>query len=82
MIDIDDLSSLKNKLYIINIIVKVFVIAFTITFDSLYLVINLLRARSFNNLGFAYYKSNGEKIYLNLKLSKSNKFEFDLKEEG
>ncbi len=45
-------------------------------------LINLLRARSFNNLGFAYYKSNGEKIYLNLRLSKNNKFELDLKEEG
>ena len=37
-------------------------------------LINLLRARSFGNRGFAYYELDGEKIYLNLRLSYQNKF--------
>jgi methionyl-tRNA formyltransferase len=34
-----------------------------------------LRARTFGNKGFAYFEEGGQKIYLNLKLSKTNKFE-------
>ena len=37
-------------------------------------LINLLRARSFGNRGFAYYELDGEKIYLNLRLSYQNRF--------
>ena len=40
-------------------------------------LINRIRARSFGNLGFAYYEENGRKIYLNLSLSESSKFESD-----
>ena len=32
-------------------------------------LINILRARSFGNKGFAYYEDNGERIYMNLRLS-------------
>ena len=34
-------------------------------------LINLLRARSFGNKGFAYYKLDDKKVYLNLRLSDS-----------
>lgn len=37
-------------------------------------LLNKLRARTFGNSGFAYFEKDGEKIYLNLKLSKTNKF--------
>jgi len=37
-------------------------------------MLNLLRARSFGNLGFAYIEVEGQKIYLNLKLSENFKF--------
>ena len=37
-------------------------------------LINLLRARSFGDLGFAYYEEEEEKVYINLKLSKDNSF--------
>ena len=38
-------------------------------------LINLLRARSFGDYGFSYFiDQNGEKIYMNIKLSKTNKF--------
>jgi methionyl-tRNA formyltransferase len=36
--------------------------------------INLLRARSFGNRGFAFYHDQGEKVYLNLRLSKDTFF--------
>lgn len=36
--------------------------------------INLLRARSFGNKGFAYYIKNGKKVYLNIRLSKTDTF--------
>lgn len=38
-------------------------------------LINRIRARSFGNLGFAFYEENGERIYLKLSLSESSKFE-------
>lgn len=38
-------------------------------------LIALLKARSFGNKGFAYFEENGEKVYLNLRLSHSNHFE-------
>jgi methionyl-tRNA formyltransferase len=38
-------------------------------------LINLIRARSFGNLGFAYYEENGKQIFLKLSLSESTKFE-------
>jgi len=38
-------------------------------------LINTLRARSFGDRGFAFYEENGEKVYLNLRLSKTNKFD-------
>jgi len=38
-------------------------------------LIKKLRARSFGNLGFAYYVENGKKVYLNIRLSDTNKFE-------
>lgn len=38
-------------------------------------LINLLRARSFGDKGFAYFESGADKIYLNLRLSKSMSFE-------
>ena len=37
-------------------------------------LINILRARSFGDLGFAYYEEDGETIYLNLRLSKDINF--------
>ena len=37
-------------------------------------LINLLRARSFGDLGFAYIENNEEKTYLNLRLSNQVKF--------
>ena len=37
-------------------------------------LINILRARTFGNLGFAYFEEEGERVYLNLKLSKDNIF--------
>ena len=38
-------------------------------------LINLLRARSFGDYGFSYFiDQNGEKIYMNIRLSKTNKF--------
>jgi len=37
-------------------------------------LLNLLRARSFGNLGFAYIEVEGQKIYLNLRLSENYKF--------
>lgn len=40
-------------------------------------LINLLRARSFGNLGFAYYIDEGKKVYLNLRLSNSQNFNTD-----
>lgn len=40
-------------------------------------VINLLRARSFGDKGFAYYERGKEKIYLNIKLSKSSYFRIE-----
>ena len=37
-------------------------------------LINILRARSFGDLGFAFYHDNGEKVFLNLRLSDSIHF--------
>ena len=37
-------------------------------------LINLLRARTFGDLGFAFFEENGEKTFLNLRLSKKIKF--------
>jgi methionyl-tRNA formyltransferase len=37
-------------------------------------LLNLLRARSFGNLGFAYIEVEGKKVYLNLRLSEQYKF--------
>ena len=34
-----------------------------------------LKARTFGNRGFAYFEENGEKVYINIKLSKTNNFE-------
>lgn len=44
-------------------------------------LIALLRARSFGELGFANYISGGEKVFLNLRLSKNNSFK-QTNEEG
>jgi methionyl-tRNA formyltransferase len=38
-------------------------------------VINLLRARSFGDRGFAYFDQGGQKVYLNLSLNASNSFQ-------
>ena len=38
-------------------------------------LINKLRARSFGDLGFAYFEDEGDRIHVNLRLSKNNKFE-------
>ena len=38
-------------------------------------LIKKLRARSFGNLGFAYYVKNGKKVYLNIRLSDTHKFD-------
>jgi methionyl-tRNA formyltransferase len=38
-------------------------------------LINRLRARTFGSRGFAYYEDNGEKVFIKVSLSKSNKFE-------
>jgi methionyl-tRNA formyltransferase len=38
-------------------------------------LINLLRARSFGNKGFAYYKLGDKKVHLNLRLSDSPNFD-------
>ena len=38
-------------------------------------MINLLRARSFGNKGYAYFKSEGSKIYINIRLSNSIEME-------
>ncbi len=38
-------------------------------------LLNILKARTFGNRGFAYFEENGEKIYINIKLSKTTKFE-------
>lgn len=43
-----------------------------ITFEQ---AIDLLRARSFGNRGYAYYIKNGKKVYLNLKLGKNPDFQ-------
>ena len=48
IIDVEVLSSLKNKIYIINIIDKVFVVAFTITLEFLYFEINLFKINFFS----------------------------------
>lgn len=37
--------------------------------------INLLRARSFGNKGFAYYEVNNQKIYVNIRLGNDSNFE-------
>ena len=37
-------------------------------------VINLLRARSFGDLGFAYYEQDGQKVYLKLSLNSTHSF--------
>lgn len=37
-------------------------------------VINILRARSFGNRGFAYYENDGQRVYVNIRLSKSSHF--------
>ena len=37
--------------------------------------INLLRARSFGDKGFAYFIKNGNRVYLNLRLSESSSFD-------
>ena len=37
-------------------------------------IINLLRARSFGNMGFAYYEKDGKRIYLNIRLSETPDF--------
>lgn len=45
--------------------------------DALYTgarLINLLRARSFGDTGFAYYESGGKRVYLNLRLSETRDF--------
>ncbi|MBK7973132.1 MAG: hypothetical protein IPK07_07585 [Deltaproteobacteria bacterium] len=38
-------------------------------------LINRLRARTFGNRGFAYYEEDGEKIFLQIRLSRSSKME-------
>lgn len=38
-------------------------------------IIKLLRARSFGNKGFAYYEKDGKRVYLNIRLSKTNSFD-------
>ena len=37
-------------------------------------ILNILRARTFGDRGFAYYESNGEKIYIKINLAKNSKF--------
>ncbi len=37
-------------------------------------VINLLRARSFGDRGFAYYEQDGQKVYVKISLSAANSF--------
>ena len=37
-------------------------------------LINILRARSFGNLGFAYFNENNKKVFLNLRISDNHKF--------
>jgi methionyl-tRNA formyltransferase len=52
-------------------------------YDELYLdqeyklkdILNILKARSFGNKGFAFYKKNNEKFFLNLSVSKTNNFD-------
>ena len=38
-------------------------------------LINILKARTFDDKSFAYFIVDGKKIYLNLKLSYNNNFE-------
>jgi len=38
-------------------------------------LINRIRARSFGKVGFAFYEENGEKVFLNLSLSESSRFD-------
>jgi methionyl-tRNA formyltransferase len=38
-------------------------------------LLNLLRARSFGNMGFAYFEVDGRRVYLNLRLSDSIHFD-------
>ena len=38
-------------------------------------LVNLLRARSFGELGFAFFEDEGQKVYLNLRLSPTREFE-------
>ena len=38
-------------------------------------LINILRARSFGNRGFAYYENDEQKVYVNIRLGKSTYFE-------
>ncbi len=37
-------------------------------------LINILRARTFGDRGFAFFEKNGEKIYMNIRLSTTNDF--------
>ena len=37
-------------------------------------LINILRARSFGDLGFAYFEENNKKVFLNLRLSETSNF--------
>jgi methionyl-tRNA formyltransferase len=37
--------------------------------------IKIIRSRSFGNKGFSYFIKNGKKVYINLRLSKTNNFE-------
>lgn len=48
-----------------------------INIDKLYSareLINLFRSRSFGDNGYSYYEENGERIFINIRLSKSNNF--------
>ena len=48
---------------------------FDIKNDNNLKVINFLRARSFGNKGFSYFiNEKGEKVYMNIKFSKTNNF--------
>jgi methionyl-tRNA formyltransferase len=38
-------------------------------------LINKIRARSFGDLGFAFYEENGKKVFLNLRLSECSRFD-------
>jgi methionyl-tRNA formyltransferase len=40
-------------------------------------LIKILRARSFGDKGFAYYEKNGQRVYLNIRLSKNTSFKSD-----